>query len=174
MNSWVSGCEDRIQFGLKLLSWYDSNKRSTAWRDTGNPYHIWVSEIMLQQTRVDQMESYFTRFINVFPTIEDLASAEEDKVLKAWEGLGYYSRALNMHKAAKQVLLNHGGIFPNDYLSLINLPGVGDYTASAISSICNNEKQAVVDGNVLRFISRLLKIEESIDSLYDSNVLLKL
>lgn len=158
MNSWVSGCEDRIQFGLKLLSWYDSNKRSTAWRDTGNPYHIWVSEIMLQQTRVDQMESYFTRFINVFPTIEDLASAEEDKVLKAWEGLGYYSRARNMLKTAREVVTKFNGKIPETYDQLLDLPGIGPYTAAAISSIAYGHGNAVLDGNVVRVLSRLFKI----------------
>ena len=158
MNSWVSECVDRKQFGLKLLSWYDRNKRSTAWRNTDNPYHIWVSEIMLQQTRVGQMESYFTRFINLFPTIEDLASAKEDEVLKAWEGLGYYSRARNMLRTAREVVTKFNGEIPEAYDELIDLPGIGPYTAAAISSIAYGHDNAVLDGNVVRVLSRLFKI----------------
>ena len=158
MNSWVSECVARKQFGLKLLSWYDRNKRSTAWRNTDNPYHIWVSEIMLQQTRVGQMESYFTRFINLFPTIEDLASAKEDEVLKAWEGLGYYSRARNMLRTAREVVTKFNGEIPEAYDELIDLPGIGPYTAAAISSIAYGHDNAVLDGNVVRVLSRLFKI----------------
>lgn len=158
MNSWLSECEDRTQFGLKLLSWYDINKRSTAWRDSGNPYHVWVSEIMLQQTRVDQMGSYFTRFINLFPTIEDLADSKEDEVLKAWEGLGYYSRARNMLRTARLVVSDFHGEIPEAYEKLVGLPGIGPYTAAAISSIAFGHDHAVLDGNVVRVLSRLFKI----------------
>tara|TARA_B100000941_G_scaffold191912_1_gene138414 strand:+ start:47 stop:1093 length:1047 start_codon:yes stop_codon:yes gene_type:complete len=154
-----------IDLSDKLIKWFLSNKRDLPWRKTKDPYLVWVSEIILQQTRIETGIKYYHNFIKKYPDVKLLAKSKKQQVLKTWEGLGYYTRALNMHKAAKQVILKHGGIFPKDYLSLINLPGVGDYTASAISSICNNEKQAVVDGNVLRFISRLLKIEESIDSL---------
>ena len=154
-----------IDLSDKLIKWFLCNKRDLPWRKTKDPYLVWVSEIILQQTRIETGIKYYHSFIKKYPVVKLLAKSDKQQLLKMWEGLGYYSRALNMHKAAKQVLLNHGGIFPKDYQSLINLPGVGDYTASAISSICNNEKQAVVDGNVLRFISRLLKIEESIDSL---------
>ena len=154
-----------INLSDKLIKWFSSNKRDLPWRKTKDPYLVWVSEIILQQTRIETGIKYYHSFIKKYPDVKLLAKSDKQQLLKIWEGLGYYSRALNMHRAAKQILLNHGGVFPKDYLSLINLPGVGDYTASAISSICNNEKQAVVDGNVLRFISRLLKIEESIDSL---------
>ena len=154
-----------INLSDKLTKWYLSNKRDLPWRKTKDPYLVWVSEIILQQTRINTGIKYFQSFIKKYPNVKLLAESNKQHILKIWEGLGYYSRALNMHKAAKQVLLIHGGVFPKDYESLINLPGVGDYTASAISSICNNEKQAVVDGNVLRFVSRLLKIDESIGSL---------
>ena len=152
-----------INLSDELIKWYSINKRDLPWRKNKNPYLVWVSEIILQQTRIETGIKYYFTFIKNYPNVKLLANSDEQQLLKIWEGLGYYSRALNMHKAAKQVLINHGGIFPKDYQSLIKLPGIGDYTASAISSICNNEKQAVVDGNVLRFISRLLKINESID-----------
>ncbi|MEC9160446.1 MAG: A/G-specific adenine glycosylase [Bacteroidota bacterium] len=154
-----------INLSDKLIKWFFSNKRDLPWRKTKEPYSVWVSEIILQQTRIETGIKYYYSFIKKYPNVKLLAKSNKQQLLKTWEGLGYYSRALNMHKAAKQVLLNHGGVFPKDYQSLINLPGVGDYTASAISSICNNEKEAVVDGNVLRFISRLLKIDEPINSL---------
>ena len=153
-----------INLSDKLIKWFLSNKRDLPWRKTKDPYLVWVSEIILQQTRIETGIKYYNSFIKKYPNVKLLAKSDKQQLLKTWEGLGYYSRALNMHKAAKQVLLNHGGVFPKDYGSLINLPGVGDYTASAVSSICNNEKQAVVDGNVLRLVSRLLKIDESIDS----------
>ena len=153
-----------INLSDKLIKWFLSNKRDLPWRKTKDPYLVWVSEIILQQTRIETGIKYYNSFIKKYPNVKLLAKSDKQKLLKTWEGLGYYSRALNMHKAAKQVLLNHSGVFPKDYNSLINLPGVGDYTASAVSSICNNEKQAVVDGNVLRLVSRLLKIDESIDS----------
>ena len=153
-----------INLSDKLIKWFLSNKRDLPWRKTKEPYTVWVSEIILQQTRIETGIKYYYSFIKKYPNVKLLARSNKQQLLKTWEGLGYYSRALNMHKAAKQVLLNHGGVFPKDYQSLINLPGVGDYTASAISSICNNEKQAVVDGNVLRLISRLLKIDEPINS----------
>ena len=152
-----------INLSDELIKWYSSNKRDLPWRKNKNPYSVWVSEIILQQTRIETGIKYYFNFIKKYPNVKLLAKSNKQQLLKIWEGLGYYSRALNMHKAAKQVVINHSGIFPKDYQSLIKLPGIGDYTASAISSICNNEKQAVVDGNVLRFISRLLKIDESID-----------
>ena len=162
-----------INLSDKLTKWYLSNKRDLPWRKTKDPYLVWVSEIILQQTRINTGIKYFQSFIKKYPNVKLLAESNKQHLLKIWEGLGYYSRALNMHKAAKQVLLIHGGVFPKDYESLINLPGVGDYTASAISSICNNEKQAVVDGNVLRVVSRLLKIDESIDSSKTKNQIKK-
>ena len=153
-----------INLSDKLIKWFSSNKRDLPWRKTKDPYLVWVSEIILQQTRIETGIKYYHSFIKKYPDVKLLAKSSKQQVLKTWEGLGYYSRALNMHKAAKRVMLNHNGVFPKDYQSLINLPGVGDYTASAISSICNNEKEAVVDGNVLRFVSRLLKIDEPINS----------
>jgi len=153
-----------IDLSDKLIKWYLINKRDLPWRKTKDPYLVWVSEIILQQTRIETGIKYYHSFIKKYPDVKLLAKSSKQQVLKTWEGLGYYSRALNMHKAAKRVILNHNGVFPKDYQSLINLPGVGDYTASAISSICNNEKEAVVDGNVLRFVSRLLKIDEPINS----------
>tara|TARA_E500000178_G_scaffold87062_1_gene85688 strand:+ start:512 stop:1561 length:1050 start_codon:yes stop_codon:yes gene_type:complete len=154
-----------IDLSKKLIKWYSTNKRDLPWRKTKDPYFVWVSEIILQQTRIETGIKYYLNFIKKYPNVKLLARSSKQQLLKTWEGLGYYSRALNMHKAANQVLSVHEGVFPKDYFSLIDLPGVGDYTASAISSICNNEKQGVVDGNVLRFVSRLLKIEDSIDSL---------
>ena len=153
-----------IDLSDKLIKWYLINKRDLPWRKTKDPYFVWVSEIILQQTRIETGIKYYHSFIKKYPDVKLLAKSSRQQVLKTWEGLGYYSRALNMHKSAKRVMLNHSGVFPKDYQSLINLPGVGDYTASAISSICNNEKEAVVDGNVLRFVSRLLKIDEPINS----------
>ena len=162
-----------INLSNALIKWYSSNKRDLPWRKTKDPYLVWVSEIILQQTRIETGIKYYLTFIKKYPNVKILAKSSEQQLLKIWEGLGYYSRALNMHKAAKQVLLNHGGIFPKNFQSLIKLPGIGDYTASAISSICNNEKQAVVDGNVLRVVSRLLKIDESIDSSKTKNQIKK-
>jgi len=147
-------------FRAALLAWYGANKRSLAWRDSDDPYHVWISEIMLQQTRVDQMDNYFTRFIERFPALEDLAAAQEADVLKVWEGLGYYARARNMHKAAQLIVAEHGGRVPNTYEELIALPGIGEYTAAAVSSIAFDRDHAVLDGNVVRVLCRLLRIEE--------------
>jgi len=147
-------------FRARLLAWYRQNKRQTSWRDSDNPYHVWVSEVMLQQTRVDQMAPYFDRFIRAFPTLQSLAAASEDQVLKAWEGLGYYARARNMHKAAKRMAFELGGRIPETYQALIELPGIGQYTAAAISSIAFDRDHPVLDGNVTRVLCRLLRIEE--------------
>jgi len=147
----------------KLKVWYQQNKRQLPWRQTKDPYKIWLSEIILQQTRVEQGMSYYLKFIERFPTIYNLANAKEDDVLKLWQGLGYYSRARNLHAAAKQILRNKG-VFPSSYSELIKLKGVGPYTAAAISSICFNETRAVVDGNVFRFIARMYGINTPIDS----------
>lgn len=138
-----------------LLSWYEGNKRTLPWRGTPTPYEVWVSEIMLQQTRVETVKPYFTRWMKTFPTVETLASAEEETVLKLWEGLGYYSRARNLWKAAKIVLKDYGGELPCDRESLRKLPGIGAYTAGAILSIAFGVAEPAVDGNVLRVISRL-------------------
>ncbi len=149
-----------VEFRARLLQWYRQNKRQTKWRESDDPYEVWISEVMLQQTRVDQMGPYFDRFIGVFPTIEALAEANEDQVLKAWEGLGYYARARNMHKAAKVIVYEQGGQIPDTYEGLIALPGIGAYTAAAVSSIAFDRDHPVLDGNVIRVFSRLLCIEE--------------
>ena len=139
-----------------LLDWYNKNKRSLPWRKTRDPYAIWVSEIMLQQTRVTAALPYYTRFLQTLPTISHLANAEESVLLKLWEGLGYYSRVRNMQKAAKEICMKHGGIFPSKYDNILALPGIGEYTAGAIASIAFEQCIAAVDGNVLRVISRIL------------------
>ncbi|TDT41903.1 A/G-specific adenine glycosylase [Maribacter spongiicola] len=153
-----------MSFSGKILDWYHINKRSLPWRDSTEPYKIWLSEIILQQTRVAQGTPYYLRFIETFPTVDDLANANEEQVLKLWQGLGYYSRARNLHAAAKMVVDDHGGKFPESYQQLLTLKGVGDYTASAISSICFNEPQAVVDGNVYRVLARYYGINTPINS----------
>jgi len=154
-----------LKFSEKLIEWYSVNKRNLPWRLTKQPYKIWVSEIILQQTRIEQGEKYYYAFLEKYPNISELAKTNDEELLKVWEGLGYYSRALNMLKASRVVLNNYKGIFPSNYDDLIKLPGIGDYTASAISSICNNEVQPVVDGNVFRFLSRMFKIDLPIDKL---------
>ena len=154
-----------MKFSEKLIEWYRVNKRNLPWRLTKQPYKIWVSEIILQQTRIEQGEKYYYAFLEKYPNISELAKTNDEELLKVWEGLGYYSRALNMLKASRVVLNNYKGIFPSNYDDLIKLPGIGDYTASAISSICNNEVQPVLDGNVFRFLSRMFKIDLPIDKL---------
>ncbi|APU09765.1 A/G-specific DNA-adenine glycosylase [Cellulophaga sp. RHA_52] len=153
-----------MTFSQKILDWYTLNKRSLPWRNTVNPYKIWLSEIMLQQTRVAQGTSYYLSFEKHFPTIFDLANASEEKVLKLWQGLGYYSRARNLHFTAKHIVNNLNGEFPNTYKELVKLKGVGDYTASAIASISFNEQQAVVDGNVYRVLARYYGVDLPINS----------
>jgi len=153
-----------MNFSNTLIYWYLQTKRDLPWRKTRDPYLVWLSEIILQQTRVSQGMSYYLTFSSVFPTVEDLANAEESKVLKMWQGLGYYSRARNLHFTAKYVSNELSGVFPTSYKELIKLKGIGDYTASAISSICFDEPAAVVDGNVYRVLSRFFKIETPINS----------
>jgi A/G-specific adenine glycosylase len=148
----------------KLLKWYEVNKRELPWRGVKDPYKIWLSEIILQQTRVNQGWDYYNRFVEKYPTVSKLASASEHEVLKLWQGLGYYSRARNMHHAAKQIMQQHKSKFPKDYEAIRALKGVGDYTAAAITSIAYNLPYPVVDGNVLRVYSRLLGISTPIDS----------
>lgn len=138
-----------------LLAWFAAHARDLPWRQTGDPYAIWISEVMLQQTQVETVTPYYNRFLEKFPTIERLAAADLDGVLKAWEGLGYYTRARNLHKAAKAVVENHGGQIPDDLDSLLSLPGVGRYTAAAVGSIAFGLAAAVLDGNVIRVLSRL-------------------
>ncbi|WP_109302260.1 A/G-specific adenine glycosylase [Aquimarina sp. AU474] len=153
-----------MKFSKKLITWYLQNKRSMPWRETKDPYRIWLSEIILQQTRVAQGLPYYLSFTEAFPSVFELANAKEDEVLKLWQGLGYYSRARNLHTTAKYVANDLNGVFPDNYKGLLNLKGVGDYTASAIASICYNEVAPVVDGNVYRVLSRYYGIETPINS----------
>ena len=153
-----------MDFSKELVYWYLQNKRNLPWRSTMNPYKIWLSEIILQQTRVDQGMPYYLKFIEHFPTVTDLALASEEQVLKLWQGLGYYSRARNLHFSAKYIVNNLQSEFPTTYQELLKLKGVGDYTASAIASICFNEPTAVVDGNVYRVLSRYFGIKTPINS----------
>ncbi len=153
-----------MKFSEILTPWYSVNKRELPWRETKNPYFIWLSEIILQQTQVAQGLPYYIKFITNFPTIFDLAHAEEEVVLKYWQGLGYYSRARNLHGTSKYIVKELKGVFPNTYNEIIKLKGVGDYTASAIASICYNEATAVVDGNVYRVLSRYFGIETPINT----------
>ena len=138
-----------------LLDWYDSCARILPWREEPTPYHIWISEIMLQQTRVEAVKTYYERFLSQLPDIKSLAEADEEKLLKLWEGLGYYSRVRNLYKAAKIVMEQYGGELPSDFKTLIKLPGIGRYTAGAISSIAYGKPESAVDGNVLRVLSRI-------------------
>ena len=147
-----------------LLPWYEENKRELPWRQDCQPYHIWLSEIMLQQTRVEAVKGYYTRFLDALPTIEELAQADDELLHKLWEGLGYYSRVRNLKKAAQMIMEQHGGVFPTDYETVLALPGIGAYTAGAICSIAFGQKKAAVDGNVLRVISRITENDTPIDS----------
>lgn len=153
-----------MKFSNTLVYWYLQNNRELPWRKTKNPYFIWLSEIMLQQTRVAQGLSYYLKFTTAFPTVFDLANADESTVLKMWQGLGYYSRARNLHFSAKQIAEELDGKFPSTYKEIIKLKGIGDYTASAIASICFHEPTAVVDGNVYRVLSRYFGIHTAINS----------
>jgi A/G-specific adenine glycosylase len=153
-----------MKFSETLINWYSVNKRDLPWRRTQNPYFIWLSEIILQQTQVKQGLPYYERFTANYPTVFDLAEADEQDVLKLWEGLGYYSRARNLHFTAKYVVHELNGEFPKNYKSLLQLKGVGDYTASAIASICYNESAAVVDGNVYRVLSRYFGMDTPINT----------
>ena len=153
-----------MNFSYNLLQWYALNKRDLPWRKTINPYYIWLSEIILQQTRVKQGLPYYLKFVKAFPKVQDLALADEDKVLKLWQGLGYYSRARNLHFSAKFILENHNGKFPNNYEEILSLKGVGLYTAAAISSFSFKLPYAVVDGNVIRVLSRVFGIATPFDS----------
>lgn len=147
-----------MEFSNAVIKWYTQNKRDLPWRNTQNPYFIWLSEIMLQQTRVAQGLPYFNAFVAAFPTVFDLAQAEEEQVLKLWQGLGYYSRARNLHATAKTVATEYQGVFPTNYAELLRLKGVGEYTAAAIASFSYNEPVAVVDGNVFRVLSRYFNV----------------
>ena len=153
-----------MKFSNTLIYWYLQNNRELPWRKTKNPYFIWLSEIMLQQTRVAQGMVYYLKFAENFPTVFDLAKADKSTVLKMWQGLGYYSRARNLHYSAKQIADEFNGEFPSTYQEIIKLKGIGDYTASAIASICFNEPTAVVDGNVYRVLSRYFGVKTAINS----------
>ena len=151
-------------FSKTILHWYSKNKRPLPWRNTRDPYKIWLSEIILQQTRVAQGLPYYHRFIENYPEVHQLAAASESEVLKLWQGLGYYSRARNLHFTAKTIAVNYNGKFPDSYRELLKLKGIGDYTASAISSICFNEARPVVDGNVYRVLARYFGVDLPINS----------
>ena len=153
-----------MEFSNSLIHWYLQNKRDLPWRNTTNPYSIWLSEIMLQQTRVAQGLPYFLSFTDAFPTIFDLANADEEQVLKLWQGLGYYSRARNLHATAKHIAFELNGEFPPTYKELLKLKGVGEYTAAAIASFSYNEPVAVLDGNVFRVLSRYFNVDSDISS----------
>ena len=147
-----------------LAQWYKTHQRELPWRSDPTPYHVWLSEIILQQTRVNQGLEYYLRFVDHWPTLADLAKASEEEVLKMWQGLGYYSRARNLHRCAQQIMERHGGNFPNDYKKLLELQGIGQYTAAAIASIAFGLPYAVVDGNVYRVLARLYDIETPINN----------
>ena len=151
-------------FSKQLINWYLQNKRDLPWRETQNPYLIWLSEIMLQQTRVAQGLPYYEAFVAAFPTVVDLANASEEQVLKLWQGLGYYSRARNLHYTARFVANNLNAAFPNNYKGLLELKGVGDYTAAAIASFAFAEVVPVVDGNVFRVLARVFQVETDISN----------
>jgi A/G-specific adenine glycosylase len=151
-----------MSFSTKIINWYNQNYRDLPWRNTTDAYKIWLSEIILQQTRVSQGLPYYINFINAFPTVKDLANADEQQILKLWQGLGYYSRARNLHFTAKYVMENYNGIFPNSYEELLKLKGIGTYTAAAIASFSSNEAVAVLDGNVFRVLSRVFNVDYDI------------
>ncbi|ADY53666.1 A/G-specific adenine glycosylase [Pseudopedobacter saltans DSM 12145] len=153
-----------MNFSDELIKWYRINKRDLPWRNTSDPYHIWLSEIILQQTRVEQGMPYYFRFAENFPDVKSFAEASEDQILHYWQGLGYYSRGRNMLKTARKVMEEHRGIFPNNYAQLIKLVGIGEYTAAAISSFSSNEAKAVVDGNVYRLLARHFGIDTPINT----------
>ena len=155
--------EGRLQaMAGPLLAWYDENKRDLPWRGTGDPYRVWVSEIMLQQTRVAAVMPYYQRWMEELPTVEALAAVDEERLMKLWQGLGYYSRARNLQRAARMIVEEYRGRFPDRYEDLLRLPGVGDYTAGAIASIAFSRPVPAVDGNVLRLAARVADIEEDI------------
>ena len=145
-----------------LLTWYYQHRKSYPWREDREPYHVWVSEIMLQQTRIEPVKLYYTRFMQALPTIESLSCISEEQLMKLWEGLGYYSRARNLHKAAQMIVREYGGQFPQTAKELKKLPGIGDYTAGAIASICFGERVPAVDGNVLRVIVRIMGSDRNV------------
>jgi len=154
----------RMEFAITLIRWYSDNHRSLPWRETNDPYKVWISEVILQQTRVGQGLSYYLDFVEKFPDVFTLAAASEQQVIKAWQGLGYYSRARNLHHSAQVIVEDYGGKFPSSYSEIIRLKGIGDYTASAIASISFGQSYPVIDGNVIRFLSRLKGLSEPANS----------
>ncbi|HEY3404537.1 MAG TPA: A/G-specific adenine glycosylase [Ohtaekwangia sp.] len=154
---------DKRYFSDKVVEWYRLNKRDLPWRNTKDPYKIWLSEIILQQTRVVQGLPYYIKFVEKFPTVKDLANASEQEVLRLWQGLGYYTRGRNLHKCAKIVVTQFKGVFPTQFDTLLSLPGIGHYTAAAIASFSSKQPVAVVDGNVLRVLARVFGIEKEIN-----------
>ncbi|EOT28488.1 A/G-specific adenine glycosylase [Enterococcus saccharolyticus] len=161
--NWLEWDEDTIHsFQEIFLTWYHQEKRNLPWRANTHPYNIWISEIMLQQTRVDTVIGYYYRFMEEFPTIQDLANADEQKLLKIWEGLGYYSRARNLKVAAQQIMDDFDGVFPNTPEEISTLKGIGPYTTGAISSIAFGLPEPAIDGNIMRVVSRLFEIDEDI------------
>lgn len=160
-------------FSKKIISWYTDSHRALPWRATKDPYRIWLSEVILQQTRVAQGLPYYNSFVKNFPTVKALAKAPEQKVLREWQGLGYYSRARNLHACAKKIVMDHKGKFPGSYEGLLKLPGIGPYTAAAIASMSFDEPVAVVDGNVFRVLSRIFGIENDIGSLDGKKIFTK-
>lgn len=155
--------EERLRAGVRpLLAWYEKNRRILPWRENPEPYRVWISEIMLQQTRVEAVKPYFERFMGALPTVADLAGVSDDRLMKLWEGLGYYSRARNLKKSAQVIVEEYGGVIPADHQKLLKLPGIGSYTAGAIASIAFGIAVPAVDGNVLRVISRVMASTEDI------------
>ena len=163
-----------MRFSERLIVWYNEHKRDLPWRKTNNPYQIWLSEIILQQTRVDQGLAYFEKFIKKHPDIHSLAQSSEKDILNLWQGLGYYSRARNLHSTAKYISTELDGKFPRKYKDILSLKGVGEYTAAAIASFSYQEPYPVIDGNVYRVLSRIFGIETPIDSTYGKNIFKKL
>ncbi len=155
---------DFLNIGLKIIKWYDLNARELPWRSTKNPYHIWICEIVLQQTRVEQGKNHYLNFIERFPEVKSLAEAHTDEVLLYWKGLGYYSRAINLHTAAQQIMTNFNGNFPNHLDEILKLKGVGKYTAAAVASICFDEKIPAIDGNFYRVLSRIFADDFDVSS----------
>ncbi len=154
--------DNPLYFSQTLISWYNRHKRNLPWRTTTDPYFIWLSEVILQQTRVNQGLPYYEKFVTTYPTVHELAAAPEDEVLRLWQGLGYYSRARNMHHTARQIVQEFGGNFPGNYNELLKLKGVGSYTAAAIAAFAYKEQVAVLDGNVFRVLARVFGISEDI------------
>lgn len=161
---------DEKRISLLLTSWYEENKRDLPWRNTRDPYKIWLSEIILQQTRVDQGLSYYLRFCSSFPDIFALAKAGEDEVLKSWQGLGYYSRARHMHHTAVEIVSRYKGVFPRDYDTLLTFKGIGPYTAAAIASFAFDLPYPVIDGNVMRVLARIFNVDQAIDTVSAQNL----